>query len=99
MYFVIRTILAVGSVPLTQIQKSAHRDYLARNQVKILAAGPLMGNKATTIGSMYVIHIDTLIAAIQFVETDPLIESGAYELIDIVEWQMSSWHQHSPFMS
>jgi uncharacterized protein YciI len=95
MYFVIRTILAVGAVPLTQIQMSAHRDYLARNEVIILAAGPLMGNSATTIGSMCVIQVDTLIAAIQFVETDPMIESESYELIDIVEWQISSWIQQS----
>jgi uncharacterized protein YciI len=95
MYFVIRTILAAGALPLREITLPAHQAYLARNRMKILAVGPLLGNRAATIGSMCVIEVDSLLAAIQFVEDDPMVESGSHELIDIVEWQMSGWERQS----
>jgi uncharacterized protein YciI len=74
----------------------AHQAYLVRNGNKILATGPLIGNKAAIIGSMCVIEVDSLLAAIQFVEDDPMVESGSHELIDIVEWQMCGWDRQSP---
>jgi uncharacterized protein YciI len=91
MYFVIRTVQAAGMLSIGNNTLPAHQAFLVRNRLKILAVGPLLGNKAATIGSMCVIEVDSLLAAIQFVEDDPMVESGSHELIDIVEWQMSGW--------
>jgi uncharacterized protein YciI len=95
MYFVIRTVVAAGTQSLRDITMPAHQAYLAHHRLKILALGPLLGNKAATIGSMCVIEVDSLLAAIQFVEDDPMVGSGSHELIEIVEWQMSGWDRQS----
>jgi uncharacterized protein YciI len=96
MFFVIRTIQAKGAIVPHATATPAHQAYLALHRLRILAAGSLLGNNGSPIGSMCIIEADNLLAATQFVEGDPMTASGTHELIDVVEWQMTGYNQEYP---
>ena len=74
-----------GSVKVVIAALPAHDAYLQRHCDKILAAGPTVRGDGRPTGSLYIFEAATLLAAVQFVEENPMTMSGALDSIEIVE--------------
>jgi uncharacterized protein YciI len=96
MYFVIHTVHAKGATALRAAAMQGHQAYLARHRSRILAVGSLLGDKGALTGALCIIEADNLLAAIQFVEDDPMTVSGAPESIDVTEWRMAGYNREYP---
>ena len=90
MNFVISTIHAVGIAASREAVMSDHRDYLTQNAQSVVLNGTLVGNNQMAIGTLTIIRADSLLAAVEFVENDPLTHSGFQESIEIVEIDLSA---------
>lgn len=96
MLFAITTVRAVRTVGASSATMLAHSAYLQRHADQILAAGPTVRGDGTPLGSVCILEADSLLAAVQFIEEDPMTTSGMQDCVEIVEWQMAGFDRVYP---
>lgn len=96
MLFAITTVLATRTAEGDNATMLAHSAYLQQHADRILAAGPTVRGDGTRLGSICLFEADTLLAAVQFVEDDPMTTSGLQASVEIVEWQMAGFNRVYP---
>lgn len=96
MFFVITTVLVERTVGVGSATMLSHSAYLQRHADRILAAGPTVRGDGTPLGSICIFEADTLLAAAQFVEDDPMTTSGLQASVEVVEWQMAGFDRVYP---
>lgn len=66
----------------------AHQDYLRENASRLLIGGAFLDeNEEYAAGSMYIIEADSIAAAREFVDNDPLTRCGSRRGTDVMAWR------------
>ena len=84
MHYIIHCLDKPGALPTRLAVYDQHRAYLAAPSVRIVIAGPLVGDdNETMIGSCFLVEADSKAAAIAFNRGDPFHAAGVWERVDI----------------
>ncbi len=85
MQFVVYALDKPGTGSLRATHRDAHRGRLENHEypLRIIFAGPLLGDEDRVIGSLFLIESDTVENVRAFVGTDPYWIAGVYESVAV----------------
>lgn len=66
--------------------RAAHLDYVAQTGV-VRQAGPLLDNNDQMIGSLIILEVDDMDAAMQWAAGDPYSKAGLFHDVELVAWK------------
>lgn len=73
---------------LRQRVRDAHLAYVNTAGRRIVIAGPYLDEDERSIGSLYIIAVDSEDEARSFIEGDPYLDGGLFRSIEIKPWRL-----------
>jgi len=83
MQFMIQCFDKPASLALRMATRERHLAHVDASGMNILIAGPMLSEDDQPIGSLFLIEAESREAARRFVDSDPYVEAGLFERIDI----------------
>jgi uncharacterized protein YciI len=83
MQFAIYCIDKPASLDLRMATRAAHLEYIEATSIKVVLAGPLLGDDGAMQGSLFIIEADSPEAARRFSAGDPYRKAGLFERVEI----------------
>jgi uncharacterized protein YciI len=87
MPFMIRCTDRPGAAALRAATRADHLVYLEPVRPRILAAGALLDDAGTPIGSLILFDTDDRAEAEAFIANDPFNKAGLFQSVKVVRWR------------
>ncbi len=78
---------AAGKALLRAETLPRHLDHLRTIEDRVVAAGPLLDESGTPIGSLVIARFDDLAAAQRFAAADPYAQAGVFGDVGVSAWR------------
>jgi uncharacterized protein YciI len=96
MLFAIHCLDGADALPRRLAHHAAHRAHLAAAKVRLLVAGPLLGEDGGMIGSLFVVQAASWAEAEAFHRADPFVTAGVWERVTITGFDMRTDNRALP---
>jgi len=83
MQFMIQCFDKPASLQLRMATRERHLAHVDASGMKILVAGPMLSEDDQPVGSLFLVEADSREAARRFIDSDPYVQAGLFERIDI----------------
>jgi len=83
MQFALYCIDKPNATELRMATRAAHLDYIDATTIRIVLAGPLLGEDGAMRGSLFIVEADDLAAVQRFSKGDPYCRAGLFERVEI----------------
>lgn len=96
MLFAIHCLDGAEALPRRLENHAAHRAHLAAAKIRLLVAGPLLGEDGGMIGSLFIVQATSRAEAEDFHRADPFVAAGVWERVMITEFDMRTDNRALP---
>ena len=75
-----------GAIDTRLANRAAHLDYVTHTGI-VRQAGPLLDNDEQMIGSLLILEVDGMEAAMRWAAGDPYSKAGLFQDVELIRWK------------
>ena len=75
-----------GAIDTRLANRAAHLDYVTQTGI-VRQAGPLLDNDEQMIGSLLILEVDDMEAAMRWAAGDPYSKAGLFQDVELIRWK------------